>query len=385
MKQPNIYLKALTNVLLYTIAIILIIVFVPKLVVFFLPFVIGWIISAIANPAVKFFEEKIRFKRKASSAVMIILILATIISATYGIVVFFVNQAIGFVESIPENWDNWQNTFENFGANFNHLFRNLPDELRNPLNELGGSLQGALGEFVKNLASAEHGSSLISNISSKLGNAAGILIGIIMSILSAYFFTAEHNFLADKMEKFIPKSIYSKFLAAYRGLKKAIGGYFKAQIKIEMWVYCIIVIGLLIIRIDYAFIIALLIAILDFLPFFGAGLIMVPWSIIAFADKQYFIAIGMLITWAIGQLIRQIIQPKIVGDQVGVPALPTLILLFIGYKAMGVFGMVIAVPIAMIVISLYEEGVFLTYVRSLKILWSGLAIFRKLPEEEKKE
>ncbi len=384
MKKSTLYLKAMTNVLLYTIAMILIVIFVPKLITFFLPFVIGWLMSAIANPAVKFFEEKIKFKRKATSAVMIVLILAIIILAAYGIGVFLVNQIIGFIESIPEKWDGWQATIDNFGYNINYLFKNLPSELREPLNELGDSLQNALSSFVIKLTSAEGNVSALEGLSDKLGNVAGVLVGIIMCVLSAYFFTVEHNKLAEKMEKFIPGSVYTKVIAAYRGLKKAIGGYFKAQIHIEFWVYLITVIGMLIIGIDYAVVIALGIAILDFLPFFGAGLIMIPWTVIAFADKQYFIAVGMLVTWAVGQIVRQLIQPKIVGDQVGVPPLPTLVLLFLGYKFMGVFGMVIAVPVAMIFISLYEEGVFVTYLRSIKILWSGLAVFRKLPDEEKK-
>ena len=122
MKKSTLYLKALTNVLIYIIVAVLVIVFVPKLVVFFLPFVIGWIVSAIANPAVKFFEEKIKFKRKASSAFMIVLILAIIILAGYGIIVFLVDQCIGFVRSLPENWANWQGALNTFGSNFNNLF-----------------------------------------------------------------------------------------------------------------------------------------------------------------------------------------------------------------------------------------------------------------------
>ena len=79
------YLKALSNVLFYLVCHILLITVVPKILVFFLPFIIGWIISAIANPAVRFLEEKIKFKRKTTSAIAIILILAIVISIVYGI------------------------------------------------------------------------------------------------------------------------------------------------------------------------------------------------------------------------------------------------------------------------------------------------------------
>ena len=385
MKKSTLYLKALTNVLIYIIVAVLVILLVPKLLVFFLPFVIGWIVSAIANPAVKFFEEKIKFKRKASSAFMIILILAIIIIAGYGIVVFLVDQCVGFIRSLPENWANWQGSIDNIGSNFNNLFKNLPAELREPLNNLGSFVTSSVGTFIKNLSSGEAGSALIANISSGIGSIANILVGIIMAVLSAYFLTVEHNNLFAKMERHIPDKAFTKFMAAYKGLKDAVGGYFKAQFQIEIWVYVITVIGLLICRVDYAAIIALGIAILDFLPFFGAGLVMVPWAVIAFADEKYFLAIGMMVTWGVGQLVRQLIQPKIVGDKVGVAPLPTLVLLFLGYKFWSVFGMVVAVPIAMIFISLYQEGVFDNFFRSIRIIRDGLASFIELPKKEKEE
>ena len=371
--------------LIYIIVAVLVILLVPKLLVFFLPFVIGWIVSAIANPAVKFFEEKIKFKRKASSAFMIILILAIIIIAGYGIVVFLVDQCVGFIRSLPENWANWQGSIDNIGSNFNNLFKNLPAELREPLNNLGSFVTSSVGTFIKNLSSGEAGSALIANISSGIGSIANILVGIIMAVLSAYFLTVEHNNLFAKMERHIPDKAFTKFMAAYKGLKDAVGGYFKAQFQIEIWVYVITVIGLLICRVDYAVVIAFGIAILDFLPFFGAGLVMVPWAVIAFADEKYFLAIGMMVTWGVGQLVRQLIQPKIVGDKVGVAPLPTLVLLFLGYKFWSVFGMVVAVPIAMIFISLYQEGVFDNFFRSIRIIRDGLASFIELPKKEKEE
>ena len=83
---------------------------------------------------------------------------------------------------------------------------------------------------------------------------------------------------------------------------------------------------------NYFALIALGIAFLDFLPFFGTGTVLIPWAIIRILTADYKIAIGLLIIWGGGQLARQLIQPKIVGDSMGVAPLPTLFLLFIGYR-----------------------------------------------------
>ena len=94
---------------------------------------------------------------------------------------------------------------------------------------------------------------------------------------------------------------------------KSVGGYFKAQLKIEVWMYLLLVVGLSVLRVDYVLLIALGIAFLDLLPFFGTGTVMVPWALIKIFSGDYKMAIGLLIIWGGGQLARQIIQPKIGG------------------------------------------------------------------------
>ena len=106
----------------------------------------------------------------------------------------------------------------------------------------------------------------VSNVAKSIPS---VLIAVIMCILSAYFFTAERNNLTEGMGKIIPTAALDKLNTAYRGMKRAVGGYFVAQFKIELWVYVVIFIGMTILRIDYAAIIALGIAFLDFLPFYS--------------------------------------------------------------------------------------------------------------------
>jgi len=378
MEKKQLLWKAVVNIVIYIFSTVLVVFLLPKAIVFFLPFVIGWIISLIANPFVKFFEEKIKFKRKAMSAIMIVLIIAIIIAALYGIMALLISQGIGLAKSIPGIWDGWKVTLYRWSTYIND---SLPGNVQEFFYNAGTKIEDAMSDFVSNLSkNITSDGDLINSISSGIGSIGSILIGVIMAVLSAYVFTAEHNRLVRKMELWFPETVYGKVMAAYRGLSKAVSGYFKAQFKIEVWVYAITLIGLLIIRVDYAVVIALLIAILDLLPFFGAGLIMIPWAAFSLFNGDYFVGIGMIITWGVGQLVRQLIQPKIVGDSVGLSPLPTLLSLFIGYKLLGVIGMVIAVPIAMIIVSLYEEGVFATLVDSLKIVWSSINRFRKLPE-----
>ena len=371
------YFKALANIAIYAVAIVLLITVVPKIVVFFMPFVIGWIISAIANPFVRFFEKKVKTKRKATSAIAIILILALVITVVYFILYFLITQSIGLFTTLPDKWPSIEAELNDMGAKINSYLSYLPKGTVNSLNNFAASIEEYVTGLISNLSKPTM--TAVSNVAKSIPS---VLIAIIMCILSAYFFTAEHNNLTEGMGKIIPNAALDKLNTAYRGMKRAVGGYFVAQFKIELWVYVVIFIGMTILRIDYAAIIALGIAFLDFLPFFGAGLVMVPWAVIALVGGDYFVGIGMLVVWGIGQLVRQLIQPKIVGDSVGLAPLPTLFLLFIGFEIRGVIGMIIAVPIGIIVVSLYEEGLFRGLTDSIRILWNGISTFRRFTPEE---
>ena len=110
---------------------------------------------------------------------------------------------------------------------------------------------------------------------------------------------------------------------------------------------------------------------------------MIPWAIIKFLSADYQMAIWLLVIWGVGQLLRQIIQPKIVGDSMGIAPLPTLILLFIGYRAAGVVGMIVAVAIGILLINMNRAGVFDSVKMSIRILIMGVDGFRRFDEEDK--
>lgn len=170
----------------------------------------------------------------------------------------------------------------------------------------------------------------------------------------------------------------------FSSLKNAVGGYFKAQFKIEIWIYLLILIGLFILEIPYAPLIALGMALLDFLPFFGTGIVLFPWAVIRFLSADYKMAIGLILIWAVSQLVRQFIQPKIVGDSIGMKPIPTLFLLYIGYKVAGMLGMILAVPIGIILVKMDEAGVFDTPKNSVKLLFKSINRFRTLNQEDLK-
>ncbi|MDE7271083.1 MAG: sporulation integral membrane protein YtvI [Acetatifactor sp.] len=374
------YLKALTNLAVSLVIFLAVIFLAPRLLVFFAPFVAGWIVAWIASPLVHFFEARLKIRRKAGSAVVIVLVIGLVVLALYLVGGKLAKEAVGLINALPEMWENAEADFQDISQNLAVIYNKLPGNVQQRLAGLGGDITTFLGDIVGSVSMPTIAA--VGNFAKQLPS---ILIGIIMALLSSYLFVAERDNITAWFARVCPKSIQDRYRIIKRSLVKAVGGYLKAQLKIELWMYLLLVIGLTILRVDYVLLIAFLIAFLDFIPFFGTGTVLVPWAILKILSSDYKMAIGLLIIWGVGQLARQLIQPKIVGDSIGVAPIPTLFLLYIGYRLGGVVGMIVAVPIGLIVYTMYEEGAFDTTRNSILILVNGLNRFRRLEKEDLKD
>lgn len=373
-------LKLIVNILISLVILLLCIFLVPKLVLFFMPFVIGWLISCIANPLVVFLERKLKIRRKAGTVVVIVCVIAAVIGLGYGLGVVLWRQISGFVQEIPSMWEAVRQDFDAFGEWIDHYIGGKSPKLADTLNNLGNVISEMLTNLPKSLDFRT-----FEGMGSMVGNIASVLVSIIMCMLSAYFFIANREWLGSFLNKLLPETVIRKYDVFASSLKQAVGGYFKAQFRIEIWMYVLLLIGLTVLKVRYGLLIALLIAFLDFLPFFGTGIVLIPWAIVNVVGGSYLRALGFLIIWGSGQLFRQLIQPKIMGDSIGMEPIPTLFLLFIGYRLAGVGGMLVAVPIGIIVVNMNEAGFFDTPKYSIRLLVRNINQFRQLTKEEIKK
>lgn len=374
------YCKAVVNLAIALAILLCVVLLLPKVVVFFMPFVAGWIIALIAGPLVRFFEEKIKLKRKIGSAFVIIVVIALVVLALYVVGVQLFEQIAGLLSALPEMLEGMESDLSSIADNINALLSKIPGNFHLNLNNDVLKLDSYAGDFLE-----KFGSPTIAAAGNLAKQLPSFFIGLIMALLSAYFFVAERQQLNEWFRGHMPASAQMRYRTVRSSLRRSVGGYFKAQIKIEVWMYLLLAVGLGILKVDYFALIALVIAFLDFLPFLGTGTVLIPWAVIRILTAEYKTAVGLLIIWGVGQLARQLIQPKIVGDSIGVPPLPTLFLLYIGYKAGGVVGMILAVPIGLLLYSLYQEGLFDTTKNSVLILTAGINRFRRLGKEDMSE
>lgn len=371
------YFKILLNIMIPVVSLILLFWLGPKLLVFFWPFVVGYILSVMANPMVNLVSDKCKVKRKPVSVLIIILVLAVIVLILYGIGHFLVQQISGFIVDLPIIWAAAEGELAKAAGHFKALFNSLPMDLKETLVSVQTSLDDYISAFISEISTPTVNA--IGNAAKHIPNA---VIGIIMCFLSAYFFTADKDYMGNFIKKSVPNVVLNKWNLIWDSLVKSVGGYFKAQLKIEVWIYVLLYIGLVLAKVEYAAVVALGIAILDFFPVFGTGTVLIPWAIIKLLGGDYLSAIILAALWGVGQLLRQIIQPKIMGDSMGVPPLPTLFLLYIGWKISGVWGMILALPVALIILNLNNAGVFDDAKTALRYLMRDVNVFRKFTSDD---
>ena len=295
MKQPyKRYLKVFVNLLLAVVILFLCIMVVPKVLVFFMPFVIGWIIACVANPLVHFFEDKFKIRRKAGSAVVIIAVIALVILAAYLAVAKLISESIGFLNTLPDLWNTMESDFREIGKNLDIMYSRLPQNMQMSIENLGQQMDEYVADLVRRL-----GTPTVNAVGNLARNIPGFVVNVIMCLLSSYFFVAEKDYVAQVWNRYMPGAVKHKAGIIMDSLKTAVGGYFKAQFKIECLIFVFLLTGFLILKIPYALLIAFLIAVLDFLPFFGAGAVMIPWAVFKFLSADYRMAIWLLIIWGV--------------------------------------------------------------------------------------
>lgn len=369
--------KIILNLLISVVVFLLIIFVLPRVIVFFMPFVVGAVIAMLANPIVRVLEEHVKLRRKAGTVFTIVVVVGLVALILYGIGNLLMQQAIGFISNLPQMWESLEHELSEIASRFQGFYDKMPLQTQQQWNQIFRNLQSYIGDMVGRLSSPTV--ELVGNVAK---NVPGILVGIVMGLLSAYFFVADRAWMNHVWHLYAPQGIKERCRIVSDSLKRAFGGYLMAQLRIEIWMYLLLVIGLSIAGVNYVMLVALGIAVLDLLPIFGTGTVLLPWAVIKVLGTDYRTAVILIALWGIGQILRQLIQPRIVGDSLGMPPIPTLILLHVGWKINGVWGMILAVPIGLVFLNLYKEGAFDTAKDSVVILTRDLASFCKYRRED---
>ena len=203
-KKSRLYLKILANHLVFIAIALLCIFVIPKVLVFFWPFIVGWIIALIANPLVRLLEKKVKIVRKHGTAIVIVLVLAAVISLMYLILYMLIKQGIEFVGDFPKLYEQAAASVQEF---INSLSGKLPfwSEKSNGITEtIGSSIDKFIDGIIKRFSES---SEMINSASNIVKSVVDGLILTVITILVSYFLTSEHDNIVKRAKNMIPLSI----------------------------------------------------------------------------------------------------------------------------------------------------------------------------------
>ena len=364
--------RMILNIVIPFLGLCLVIFLGPRLLRFFMPFVVGWILALLANPLVRFLERRVKLVRRHGSMLIIIAALAIVISLFYGAGLLVYREMGSFLADAPEIYQSVIAEIEDALQNGRKLAEYFPQNLQPPLLAFSDNLDGLFGKLVSR--AAEPTVQIAGHVAKSIPN---LLVNMVIIILSSYLFLADRESIMRWLKEHLPAFVFRYIEYMKRDAKGVIGGYFLAQFRIMCVVALILAAGFLVLGVRYGVLLAFLTAILDFLPIFGTGTVLFPWAVVKLFAGEYAYATGLILLYILTQVVRQIIQPKIVGESMGLPPLMTLFLLYLGFKLRGLTGMILAVPVGLVFINFYKYGAFDSMIRNFRMLMEAIQKFRR--------
>lgn len=368
MKIKKSWIKIALSVVGLAAAVALIYLFLPKilgalgfLIKLFLPFLLGYLFSMAVNPLADFLQRKLKIPR-GLSAVLVIVLIVGIVGGILSFAIWkIIDEARTLYIQFPTLYDSARNGMHTLGEKWSVLYENLPGNIQQAITALGQDISDKAANFIntKSLPMVDNAGNFAKALPS-------VFIGIIVFILSSYFMVSDNKTVSESVKRIMSPKLTERLYMVKRELRKYLGGYCKAQVIIMFIAFLIMVIGFSILNINYAMLIALAIAVLDALPFFGSGLVLWPWTVISFLNGDIRLGIGLIIIYVAVALMRHFTEPKLVSSRIGMNPILTLMSMYVGYRTLSIGGLILGPIILMLIISFYKAGIFDAPIRILK-------------------
>ena len=196
--------------------------------------------------------------------------------------------------------------------------------------EVAGALGGMIRSFISRMAKAT----------------PSVLITAVTAVISLFYLSIDFDGACDFFKSLLPTKIQKTVLKLKDGMLFVCVKLIRAYLLIFIITFAELLIGLSIICPAYACFGALAIAAIDILPLFGAGAVLVPWAILSLAQGNTAVGIGLLVLYAAVAIVRRIIEPKIIGNSMGIHPIGSILSMLIGFRLLGFFGL-LAAPCAL--------------------------------------
>ncbi|MBQ8415680.1 MAG: sporulation integral membrane protein YtvI [Clostridia bacterium] len=305
----------------------------------FLPFLLAWLISLGLGPLSRTLSRRMHLPHKAVTVLLLLLFVGLGAWGLWEAISRLIGEAWSLVERLLlddrllASVEDWMSRIDGLGAGIGMIN--------------GG--EGSLGEWLLGAATGAF-NSLLSSLATHLPELAGGLVTslptvffiVFITLIAGYYFCTDRERIEAGLISLLPRSAARRLPRIRESMRRFSLRYLRAYLLLFLITFAMLFIGLLILGVEYAFLLALLVAIADLLPVIGVGTVMVPWSVILLLGRNFYLGFGILILYLAIELMRQITEPKLVGKSLGLHPLLMLFSTYAGFYLFGLLGMILA-------------------------------------------
>ncbi len=352
----------------------------PPLVSLFAPFLLSFLMVWVLSPVVKWLHKKLGVSRKFLSLALLALVFIALGTLIWALLTGIAGELI----SLTGNWEvlvsSLQAAVDGMGTTFSRTMDLLPASAQSTVNALINQffdwLETVIPQFLT--AAVDVGTDIAKALPS-------FAVALVVFIMASYFLTADYPRIRASLADRLPEGPRFFLSLVKRAVSVGFGGYVKAELILSIGVFFILLIGFLLIGQPYALLLALGLAVLDFIPIFGSGTVMVPWAVIDLFTGQFRHAVSLMIVWGLVALFRQVAEPKVLGNQTGLSPILSLVSVYVGMRLAGVLGMVFGPVLCLVVLNIVRSGVLDNALADVKLAAADLSAILKSGQADASE
>lgn len=313
-----------------------------------LPIIFALLTAMLIDPLVKLVEKQFKWTRQLSVISIFIFILAIISFLLYFTVTTLIGKLIDFTKATPEYFNKLSGAWIDIQDKLFQYTSTMPKEVIFAIEEELKNIFDSMRVSILELINYEKITALLTNV-------PNFLVSLIVFIIALFLFMLELPELKKSFFNSLTKETEEKVRFMTSKLNSIIFGFLKAQLFISIIIFAVSLVGLLIIKPEYALILSIIIWIIDLIPILGSIIILGPWALYCFISGDVNLGTQLSILAIILLVIRRTVEPKVMGSQIGLKPLPTLIAMFIGLKLIGFLGFFIG-PLIVILFTTAREA-----------------------------
>ena len=349
---------------------------VPPLLDLFLPFILAFLAATLLAPLVQKIARRVGGWNFWSMLFVVLMLLAAtgiLVYAGY----YLISQIIDLIHSWASIRDGLTNMLAQISiflsTNVHFTYTDTEAYILNFVQEGLNWITGKVSTWAP---------SVVIGVGNLASGIASFVVSLLFFIVGAYFMTADYPGLRKKLISWVPDIIRPHMRHVKEATGSAMFGYLRAQLILSGVVTLIIFIALLIYGQSYSLLIAIACGIIDVMPFFGSGAVLVPWGVIMlllgnFQKGLFLLALALALF-----IFRKLAEPKVVGNQTGLSPLLSLISIYVGMKLGGVIGMILCPILCMVVIGLYGMDFFTPTITDFRLLFGRIFDAARMPAPE---